>query len=98
MTVPLGRSRCGKEKSFRPVRSYDLRGRAVRTTHTGIIDEDEAQVGTVAVKRYSCNEMQFLINFTGQDAQAIALRGRTLEIYWESSKLLPRLKTTTGSF
>jgi hypothetical protein len=69
---------------------------ALRTQESSI--EDEAQVGTVAVKRYSSNEMQFLINFTGQDAQAIALRGRTLQIYWKSSKLLPRLKTTTGSF
>ena len=57
------------------------------TTHTGIIDEDEIQVGTVAVKRYSSNEMQFLINFTGQDAQGIALRGRTLQIYY------PKLNT-----
>lgn len=57
------------------------------TTHTGVIDEDETQVGTVAVKRSSPNEMQFLINFTGQDAQAIALRGRTLQIYY------PKLNT-----
>ena len=57
------------------------------TTHTGVIDEDETQVGTVAVKRSSPEEMQFLINFTGQDAQAIALRGRTLQIYY------PKLNT-----
>ena len=57
------------------------------TTHTQIIDEDETQVGTVAVKRYSPNELQFLINFTGPDAQAIALRGQTLQIYY------PKLNT-----
>jgi outer membrane lipoprotein-sorting protein len=57
------------------------------TTHTAIIDEDETQIGTVAVRRYSPNEMQFLINFTGQDAQAIALRGQTLQIYY------PKLNT-----
>lgn len=55
--------------------------------HTGIINKDEEQIGTVAVKRSSSNEMRFLINFTGPDAQAIALRGRTLEIYY------PKLKT-----
>jgi outer membrane lipoprotein-sorting protein len=56
-------------------------------THTGIINEDETQIGTVAVKRYSPNEQRFLINFTGQDAQAIALRDRTLQIYY------PKLNT-----
>jgi outer membrane lipoprotein-sorting protein len=57
------------------------------TTHTGIINEDQIQVGTVAVKRNSISEMQFLINFTGEDAQGIALRGRTLQIYF------PKLNT-----
>jgi outer membrane lipoprotein-sorting protein len=57
------------------------------TTHTGVIDEDETQAGTFAVKRSSPDEIQFLINFTGQDAQAIALRGRTLQIYY------PKLNT-----
>ena len=57
------------------------------TTHTRIIDEDETQVGTVAVKRYSHTGIQFLINFTGPDAQAIALRGQTLQIYY------PKLNT-----
>jgi outer membrane lipoprotein-sorting protein len=57
------------------------------TTHTGIINEDETQVGTIAVKRYSPDEMHFLINFTGDDAQAIAFRGQTLQIYY------PKLNT-----
>jgi len=56
-------------------------------THTGIIDEDETQVGTLAVKRYPPNELRFLINFTGQDAQAIALGDRTVQIYY------PKLNT-----
>ena len=56
-------------------------------THTGIIDENETQSGIVVVKRYSPNEMRFLINFTGKDAQAIALRDRTLQIYY------PKLNT-----
>jgi outer membrane lipoprotein-sorting protein len=56
-------------------------------THTGIINEDETQVGTLAVKRFSPTELRFLINFTGQDAQAIALRDRTLQIYY------PKLNT-----
>jgi outer membrane lipoprotein-sorting protein len=56
-------------------------------THTGIINEDEAQIGNVVVKRSSPHEMRFLINFTGPDAQAIALRDRTLEIYY------PKLNT-----
>lgn len=55
--------------------------------HTSVINEDEEQIGTVAVKRISSNEMRFLINFTGPDAQAIALRERKLEIYY------PKLKT-----
>jgi outer membrane lipoprotein-sorting protein len=57
------------------------------TTHTRVIDEDETQVGTVAVKRDSHNRIQFLINFTGPDAQAIAFRGQTLQIYY------PKLNT-----
>lgn len=52
------------------------------TTHTGIINEDETQIGTITVKRHSPDETDFLINFTGQDAQAIALQGRTLQIYY----------------
>jgi outer membrane lipoprotein-sorting protein len=57
------------------------------TTHTAIIDEDDTQVGTVAVKRYSPTEMHFLITFTGPDAQALAFRGQTLQIYY------PKLNT-----
>ena len=56
-------------------------------THTGVINQDETQLGTVAVKRYSPTELRFLINFTGDDAQAIALRDRTLQIYY------PKLNT-----
>jgi outer membrane lipoprotein-sorting protein len=56
-------------------------------THTGVINQDETQLGTVAVKRYSTTELRFLINFTGDDAQAIALRDRTLQIYY------PKLNT-----
>jgi outer membrane lipoprotein-sorting protein len=56
-------------------------------THTGIINEDETQIGNVAVKRSSPHEMRFLINFTGPDAQAIALREQTLQIYY------PKLNT-----
>ena len=56
-------------------------------THTGIINEDETQIGNVAMKRFSPHEMRFLINFTGPDAQAIAFRGRTLQIYY------PKLNT-----
>jgi outer membrane lipoprotein-sorting protein len=57
------------------------------TTHTAIIDEDDTQIGTVAVKRYSPTEMHFLITFTGPDAQALAFRGQTLQIYY------PKLNT-----
>jgi outer membrane lipoprotein-sorting protein len=56
-------------------------------THTGIINEDETQIGNLAVKRSSPHEMRFLINFTGPDAQEIALRERTLQIYY------PKLNT-----
>jgi outer membrane lipoprotein-sorting protein len=56
-------------------------------THTGIINEDETQIGTLVVKRYPPNELRFLINFTGPDAQGIALRGQTVEIYY------PKLNT-----
>lgn len=57
------------------------------TTHTGIINEDEVQTGTVTVKRHSPDEMNFLIKFTGEEAQAIVFRGRTLEIFY------PKLNT-----
>jgi hypothetical protein len=56
-------------------------------THTAVINEDETQTGTVAVKRFGPNELHFLINFTGENAQAIALKGRKLEIYY------PKLNT-----
>jgi outer membrane lipoprotein-sorting protein len=55
--------------------------------HTAVINEDEEQIGTIAVKRSSPSEMRFLINFTGPDAQSVSLRGRTLEVYY------PKLKT-----
>jgi outer membrane lipoprotein-sorting protein len=51
-------------------------------THTGVIDKDETQIGTVAMKRDSKNELRFLINFTGDDAQEVAFRGRKLQIYY----------------
>lgn len=57
------------------------------TTHTGSINENDIQIGNVTVKRSSPNEMRFLINFTGQDAQSIALRGDALQIYY------PKLNT-----
>lgn len=57
------------------------------TTHTAIINEDDTQVGTVTVKRNSPKDMHFLITFTGQDAQSLAFRGDTLQIYY------PRLNT-----
>ena len=57
------------------------------TTHTAVINEDETQTGTVAVKRVGANELHFLINFTGENAQSVALKGKTLEIYY------PKLNT-----
>jgi len=54
---------------------------------TAIINGDETQIGNVAVKRSSQPEMRFLINFTGPDAQGIALRDGTLQIYY------PKLNT-----
>jgi outer membrane lipoprotein-sorting protein len=57
------------------------------TTHTAVINEDETQTGTVAVKRFGPNELHFLINFTGENAQTIALKGTKLEIYY------PKLNT-----
>ena len=53
-------------------------------THTGIINEDETQIGTLVVKRHP---LRFLINFTGPDAQGIALTGQTIQIYY------PKLNT-----
>lgn len=52
------------------------------TTHTEAIHTDDVQIGTVAVKRYSPHELRFLINFTGEDAQGIALHGDALQIYY----------------
>ena len=57
------------------------------TTHTAVINEDETQTGTVVVKRFGPNELHFLIKFTGENAQAIALKGEKLEIYY------PKLNT-----
>jgi outer membrane lipoprotein-sorting protein len=51
-------------------------------THTAIINEDETQTGTVVLKRSSSARLAFLINFTGPDAQAIALRDNQLQIYY----------------
>jgi len=57
------------------------------TTHTAVINEDETQTGTVTVKRFGPNELHFLIKFTGENAQTIALKGEKLEIYY------PKLNT-----
>jgi len=65
----------------------------IRTiTHTGIINEDEIQMGTVVMKRYPQNELRFLINFTGPDAQGIALRGQTVEIYYPKLNVVREYK------
>src|SRR5690242_3153730 len=37
-------------------------------THTAIINVDETQTGTVAVRRSSSAQLSFLINFTAPDA------------------------------
>lgn len=50
--------------------------------HTAFINEDETQIGEVTVERSSPHEIGFLINFTGPDAQGIALRGGMLQIYY----------------
>jgi outer membrane lipoprotein-sorting protein len=57
------------------------------TNHTAIIDEDDTQIGTVAVRRNSPTELYFLITLAGQSSQSIAFRGKTLQIYY------PRLNT-----
>ena len=57
------------------------------TTHTAVINEDETQTGTIAVKRFGPNELHFLISFTGENAQAITLKGKKVEIYY------PKLNT-----
>jgi|SRR5215469_1782537 len=51
-------------------------------THTAVIDQDDTQTGTVVVKRSSSAHMAFLINFTGPDAQEVALRDNQLQIYY----------------
>lgn len=56
-------------------------------THTGVINEDEAQSGTIVVSRTAPEQLSFLIRFTAPDAQAIVLRDRTLQIYY------PKLNT-----
>src|SRR5580704_12956803 len=72
----------------RAAQSFSGATAAIRvTTHTGIINEDEVQLGTVTVKRHSPEQLYFLIKFTGEDAQAIAFRGRTIEIFY------PKLNT-----
>jgi outer membrane lipoprotein-sorting protein len=58
------------------------------TTHTGIINEDEIQVGTVVVRRYSRDEIQFQINFKGKGAQGMALREQTFQIYYPEANLV----------
>jgi outer membrane lipoprotein-sorting protein len=69
-------------------RSFTSATASIRvTTHTAIIDEDDTQIGTVAVRRNSPTEMHFLITFTGQDEQSLAFRGKTFQIYY------PRLNT-----
>jgi outer membrane lipoprotein-sorting protein len=58
------------------------------TTHTEPIDKDDTQIGTFIVKRISPSEFRFLINFSGKDAQAIALQGRTFQIYYPKLNLV----------
>jgi outer membrane lipoprotein-sorting protein len=69
-------------------RSFTSATASIRVTnHTAIINEDDTQIGTVAIRRYSPTEIHFLITFTGQDAQSLAFSGETLMIYY------PRLNT-----
>jgi outer membrane lipoprotein-sorting protein len=51
-------------------------------THTAVINNDETQIGTVAMKRSSSNRLRFLINFREPDAQALALQDHTFSIYY----------------
>jgi len=57
-------------------------------THTEVVNEDETQTGTIAIKKHSSNDLWFLMKFTGQDGRQIALRGRTLQVYY------PKMNTT----
>ena len=57
-------------------------------THTEVVNEDETQTGTIAIKGHSSNDLWFLVKFSGQDERQITLRGRTLQVYY------PKTNTT----
>jgi outer membrane lipoprotein-sorting protein len=58
-----------------------------RVAHTGVINEDNIDLGTVLVKRAKPNELRLLIDITAPDAKTVAYQGRKVEIF------LPKINT-----
>ncbi|SPE33337.1 conserved hypothetical protein [Candidatus Sulfopaludibacter sp. SbA3] len=51
-------------------------------THTAVIDEDETELGTFAVKRYAPGKLRFLIAFTGENAKTVVIDDQLAQIYY----------------
>jgi outer membrane lipoprotein-sorting protein len=51
-------------------------------THTGVINKDEVQTGTVVLRRDPSGRLSFLLSFVAPDPQEIALRKNKLEVYY----------------
>jgi outer membrane lipoprotein-sorting protein len=58
-----------------------------RIAHTGVINEDNIDQGSVLVKRAKAGELRLLIDITAPDAKTVAYQGRKVEIF------LPKINT-----
>ena len=52
------------------------------THHLRVIDFDETDIGTIAVKRTAPGKTHYLVRFTSPDPKAMALRDQTVELYY----------------
>ncbi len=59
-----------------------------RVIHTAVLNENEEQVGTLAVKRPRPKEFRALLTLKGPNARQVAYSGHNVEIYYPESKLI----------
>jgi len=55
---------------------------AIRSvSHTAAIDEDETELGVLAIKKYGPGKLRFRVDFNGENAFTVVLGDRLAEIY-----------------
>src|ERR1700683_1042069 len=53
-----------------------------RLSHTAVINEDNADSGSMVLKRAKSHDLRMLVDLTEPDPKSVAFQGRKLEIYY----------------